>query len=94
MSKLSQITDRLLAIESSLPEPRTSLSLAEKIELIQRTGGPTTVRSILKATRDFPLARIPWLFSSIDSQYVVDVLNNDMEEALEKYSSTQPGKTG
>ena len=54
----------------------------EKRKLIE-TVGPRSCRNILKARRDYPLSRIPFLFSSIDPQLVVDVLSNELEEILE-----------
>ena len=80
--KMDKIAEQLSHLKSDLPEPKPNLSLQEKIELIKAAGGPRTVESILKAKKDFPLERIPWLFNSIDSQIIIDILNNDMQEAL------------
>ena len=76
------LEERLRALKGELPTPRTGLSEAEKDELIVAIGGPRTAESIRKATRNFPHERIPWLFNSLDSQLVVDVLANDMEAAI------------
>ena len=53
-------------------------------ETLIRTVGPLTCRNILKAKKDYKLSRIPFLFSSIHPQLVVDVLHNDVEKLLEK----------
>jgi hypothetical protein len=73
---------RLRALKGGLPTPRTGLSEDEKDALILAIGGPRTVENIRKATGNFPHERIPWLFSSLDSQLVVDVLANDMEASI------------
>ena len=77
-----ELTKALLNIAGGLPTPRLNLSRAEKLELIQKLGGPRTVKSIIKTKKDVPAARIPFLFSSLDTQSVVDVLANDMSDVL------------
>ena len=56
----------------------------KELETLIRTVGPLTCRNILKAKKDYKLSRIPFLFSSIHPQLVVDVLGNDIEKLLEK----------
>ncbi len=76
-----KIAQSLRALAGALPAPR-ELNEAEKDALIQTIGGPLTARDVIRAQKDFALARIPFLFSSIDTQAVVDLLHNDMEAAL------------
>jgi hypothetical protein len=66
---------------TSPPMQARQLSEAEKDELIEKIG-PKTARSILKTKGQVPAGRIPFLFSSIDPQAVLDVLANDVEAAL------------
>lgn len=77
------LTRTLQDLSGDVPEPRLSLSDNEKDQLVARIG-PKTARSILKAKKDFPLRRIPFLFSSLDTQDVVDILNNEMAEAIDR----------
>jgi hypothetical protein len=77
------LTRSLLSLAGDFPKPRLNLSNAEKAKLVERLG-PRTTRSILKAKKDFSLSRIPFLFSTLDTQDVVDVLNNDMSEVLKE----------
>jgi hypothetical protein len=77
-----KITESLLNLSGSLPKPRTNLSKEEKLALIAKVGGPRTAMSIIKAKKDYPLSRIPFLFSSLDTQCVVDILANDLSEFL------------
>jgi hypothetical protein len=69
-------------LSGGLPAPRTNLSKEQKMELIKKLGGPRTVTSILKSKKDYPLTRIPFIFSSLDTQAVVDVLANDMSDVI------------
>ncbi len=73
---------QLSEIQGDLPKARENLTLDERRDLLIRAGGPRTVKSILKAKATLPLKRIPWLFSSLDSQLVVDILFNDMQTLL------------
>ena len=79
-----QILEQIEQIKADLPQPR-ALTDEEKLVLIKAIGGPRTVNSILKAKKDFAIARIPFLFNSLDTQLVIDVLANDWQEALDKY---------
>lgn len=72
-------------LSGEIPSPRLGLSLEQKIELVKVLGGPRTVTSILKCKKDYPLKRIPFMFSNLDTQAVVDILANDMEEALRQF---------
>lgn len=67
----------ILGLGDGPPAPRLDLGDEELRALIRKAGGPRTVAAILKAKHEFPLRRIPWLFSSIDSQAVVDILHNE-----------------
>jgi hypothetical protein len=80
---------RLRALKAQLPTARFHLSEAEKDQLIRAIGGPRTVESIRKAMSKLPHERIPWLFSSLDSQLVIDVMANDMEEAIARAKAGQ-----
>src|SRR5690348_17063939 len=89
---------KLRELRSNLPTARQNLSESDKHQLIQSIGGSRTVESIRKAMRNFPHDRIPWLFSSLDSQLVVDVMANDMESALARVKESrvrgQSGSSG
>lgn len=78
---MDEITKSLRDLKSNLPEPRT-LSDSEKEALIIELGVKTT-KSLIKAKKTLPISRIPFLFSSIDTQLIVDLLGNDMEIALQ-----------
>lgn len=75
------LTRALENLKSALPAPRTNLSEAEKDAVVARVG-PRTASAITRARKEFPLARIPFLFSTIDTQSVVDILANDMTAAI------------
>jgi hypothetical protein len=77
-----KLTESLLNLTGSLPAPRLNLSKEDKKALIAKVGGPRTAQSIIKAKKDYPISRIPFLFSSLDTQCVVDILNNDMSDVL------------
>ena len=77
-----ELTKSLQNLTGSLPTPRLNLSRDDKLMLVQKLGGPRTVKSILKARGKVPESRIPFLFSSLDTQAVLDVLANDMAEVL------------
>lgn len=83
------LTSKLRGLKSQLPAARAPLSEAEKDALIVALGGPRTAESIRKAMSNFPHERIPWLFSSLDSQLVVDVMANDMEAAIARAKAGQ-----
>jgi|GEM_PF-4168517 hypothetical protein len=76
------IEQQLRALRSQLPEPRLNLTEDQKDELVAALGGPRTATSILKAEKDYPRERIPFLFNSIDPQLVLDILHNDMQAAI------------
>jgi hypothetical protein len=80
---VDDLTKALERLSGELPVPRIRLSESDKDALIALIG-PRTVRNILRASKDFKVERIPFLFSTIDTQAVVDVLANDMTEALER----------
>jgi hypothetical protein len=77
-----KLTESLLNLTGGLPAPRLNLSKDEKKALIEKIGGPRTAQSIIKAKKDYPVSRIPFLFSSLDTQCVVDILSNDMSDVL------------
>lgn len=56
----------------------------EKEALIQAIGGPRTAASIRQALKTYSKDRIPFLFSSLEAQIVVDVLENDLDELIAK----------
>lgn len=75
------VSKALMELGGSLPSPRTNLSDVAKDELVAKVG-PRTARDIVKASQDYPLRRIPFLFSTVDTQAVVDILANDMDAAI------------
>lgn len=77
------LTRALGNLTGSLPKARESLTESEKDELVARVG-PRTARDIVKAKKDYPLRRIPFLFSRVDTQAVVDLLAHDVEGAIER----------
>ncbi|MEZ4741447.1 MAG: hypothetical protein R3B45_03225 [Bdellovibrionota bacterium] len=81
-SDTENIEENIRKIKGNLPKPRLNLSLNEKLKLIKSVGGPKTTKSILKAKGNFPISRIAWLFNALDTQAVIDILHNDMVEAL------------
>jgi hypothetical protein len=83
------LTAKLRNLKSQLPAARTQLSEAEKDELIKAIGGPRTAESIRKAMSKLPHERIPWLFSSLDSQLVLDIMANDMDAAIARAKTRQ-----
>jgi len=83
------LEQRLRGLKAGLPAPRQDLSEAEKDQLIVAIGGPRTAESIRKAMGNFPHERIPWLFSSLDSQLVVDIMANDMEAAIARAKTSR-----
>jgi hypothetical protein len=77
------LTKALEQLSGEMPTPRLNLSETDKDELVARVG-PRTARDIVRAKKDFPLRRIPFLFSKIDTQVVVDLLANDVEAAIKR----------
>lgn len=53
-----------------------------ELEALVMALGPRTVQNILHAKETYKLARIPFLFNSLDSQQVIDILVNDESEIL------------
>lgn len=76
------LIEQLLNLKSNLPKPRRCLSEDEKDKLIKAIGGPKTAESIIKAQKELPLDRIPFIFNRLDTQLVVDILANDMKQAI------------
>jgi len=68
-------------LTGDLPQPRLNLSESEKDALVKRLG-PRTARNIVRAKGDYPVARIPFLFSTLNTQDVVDLLANDVIAAI------------
>lgn len=79
----SQLTEALIKLRGEMPKPRTGLSEDEKDALVQSIG-PRTANSILSMRGQVPEARIPFLYSTIDTQSVVDLLANDCKAAIER----------
>lgn len=75
------LTKALERLSGDLPKPHCDLSEANKDALVRRVG-PRTARDILKAKKQLPLRRIPFLFATINTQDVVDLLANDMDAAV------------
>lgn len=80
---VDDLTKALEDLTGPLPKARQNLSEAEKDALVALVGVRTT-RQIIRAKSELPLRRIPFLFSSIDTQAVIDVLANDLTAALER----------
>ncbi len=78
-----QLTRVLESLSGELLQPRLNLSEHEKDALIAKVG-VRTVLSIVKAKSELPIRRIPFLFSAIDTQAVVDVLANDLSAAINR----------
>jgi hypothetical protein len=87
-----EISKSLQALKSTPIKARLCQNDAEKEELIVKIGGPRTARSIRQALKSFSRDRIPFLFSSLDPQLVVDVLENDLDSILNTTLS-QPSKS-
>lgn len=88
LSKLKdQLEELILQMKADWPEPKI-LNKQEKFQLIKEIGGPRTVTSILKAKKEFPLARIPFLFSSLDTKLVIYVLANEWDDILGRYDQS------
>jgi hypothetical protein len=79
--KSGDLTQAIEKLSGEIPTGR-QLSEKQKDELIKLIG-VRTARSILQAKKTLPLKRIPFLFSSIDTQLVMDLLENDVEKNIE-----------
>ena len=84
---MDEIEDRLRSLESEKIEPNIYETEEKKLELVRKVG-PRTAKNILNARKDYKESRIPFLFSSIHPQLVIDVLHNkplkEIEKLLEK----------
>ncbi|MFK7825662.1 MAG: hypothetical protein AB8G05_16035 [Oligoflexales bacterium] len=88
LSKLkNKIEEQILQLKADLPKPDI-LNEQEKFKLIRDIGGPRTVISILKAKKEFPLSRIPFLFNSLDTKLVINVLANEWDDILGIYDKS------
>ena len=76
------ITKSLQTLSGDIPKPRKNLTKEQKLAVIAKVGGPLTAKAIIKARKDYPTSRIPFLFSSLDTQCVVDLLANDFTDCL------------
>ena len=79
---MDELDEALLGIQADKLEARLSLSLDEKIRLVEKWG-PKRISDLVKAKSQIPIQRIPFIFNTIDTQDVLDVLANDMEDAIE-----------
>lgn len=70
------ITDALQKLNEDVVQPRLNLSASACDELVKRVGGPRTAQQVLQAKKQLPARRILFLFSSLDSQAVADILEN------------------
>ncbi|MCX6127724.1 MAG: hypothetical protein NTX25_01510 [Proteobacteria bacterium] len=75
------IEKSLRSMTSNLPNARPNLSEKDKDQLIAALG-ILTVENIRKALATLPHSRIPFLFSSLNSQDVVDIMANDLDAAI------------
>jgi len=80
----------ITSLRGGLPAPRQNLTEAEKDDLVQKIGGPRTASDIVAAKKAFTVSRIPFLFSSLDTQAVVDILHNDMKAAIARALQRTP----
>ena len=80
---MDELTNQLNKLKGNLPKPQ-NLTTAEKQKLISQIG-PRTVKTLLKAKSELPMRRIPFLFSSLDTQAVIDVLHNDWSDPMLKW---------
>lgn len=87
-----QIDHMLRQLSGGLPQPSKELSEEQKDELIRKVGGVLTTENIIKAQKDYPRERIPFLFSGLDTQAVVDILNHDMKAAIARAHSQRNSK--
>jgi hypothetical protein len=79
-----EISKNIVGLSGDLPQGRRGLSESQKDELVQIAGGAISVRNIQKSQKDLPEARIIFVFNSIDSQAVADILVNDMSAAIQR----------
>jgi len=79
---LDDLTQQIMNLKADLPKPR-KLTESEKDHLIQKLGRDT-VKKLVAAKKELPKKRIPFIFNSLDTQSVVDVLYNNWEEALKR----------
>lgn len=63
--------------------PKIVVTDEEKAALILAIGGPRTAASIRQALKTYSKERIPFLFSSLEAQLVVDILENDLDAMIE-----------
>lgn len=77
-----EIEKSLRGLNGNEMKARIYSSDEELLDLIQKIGGPRTAASIRKAMKTSPRDRIPFLFSSLDPQLVIDVMANDIDEIL------------
>ena len=83
MSSDQKLTDALQNMSGEMPKAREGLSEQDKDQLIKKIG-PRTAKSILSMRGKTADTRIPFLFSSIDTQAIVDLLANDCNGAIER----------
>ncbi len=77
------VTRALECLSGKLPKPRLGLTEFEKDQLVASIG-PRTALAIVKAKKDFPPRRIPFLFSAVNTQAVADILANEMGDAIKR----------
>lgn len=79
-----EIEKNLRSLQGVPLVPRPVETQADMQKLIEAVGGPLTALNIRKARKTYAVERIPFLFSSIDPQLVVDVMACELDEvALE-----------
>ena len=81
-TSLDQIETTLVGLKAELPSPRVFTDRSDLIKLIHSSGGPRTAKSIRDHAKITPARRIPHVFSSIDTQVVVDILANDLDTII------------
>jgi len=86
------IDNLLRQLAGQLPQPRPHLSEEQKDQLIVTVGGVLTAENIIKSQNDYPKERIPFLFNSLDTQAVIDILSHDMKAAIARAHSRRAAK--
>ena len=79
-----EIDNALLKLSGGLPSPNIYESEDDRIKLVLASGGPRTARNIRKMLKTTKASRIPHLFSTIDTQVVIDILHNDLDKTIDR----------
>ena len=83
------VTRSLQDLKGTIPNASDSLTEAQKDAIVIKIGGPKTVKQLISAKKELPIARIPFLFSTLDTQCVVEVLAHDFTQAILRAENKQ-----